>query len=127
MRKNKWSNVPGAVIIEVYRSPDLLPGPIVVEDASGKLLPEALAPFFGADDATDLVINFRSSGHYDEGYTSGLPENCYPPEENDEREVEYVEIAGGRRLTAELAEKIGQIYQNQIYDAEVFDNWYEED
>lgn len=35
----------------------------------------------------DFVIDYSVSGYYDPGYTSGPPENCYPPEGDEERNL----------------------------------------
>ena len=54
---------------------------------SGKMLPDFLfLPMFEKDMLTcELVIEFNSIGYYDPGQFYGPPENCYPPEHDDER------------------------------------------
>jgi hypothetical protein len=45
----------------------------------------------------EFSIEFTSTGYYDPGKTSGLPENCYPPEGEDERTVTAITLSVGRR------------------------------
>ena len=84
--KNSWSNVSGELAIELYGNDgeavdtifdahDDQPVPAITPDMVPKI----------KEDSYDLVIEFLSSGYYDEGKTYGPPENCYPPEGEDER------------------------------------------
>ncbi len=43
-------------------------------------------------DEIELVIDFLSNGYHDPGRCSGPPEDCYPPEGEDEREIEDAHI-----------------------------------
>ena len=70
----------------------------------------------------EIEIEFRSSGYYDPGKTSGLPENCYPPEGEDERTVDTVLVTIGRKtmtLPKQLADEIAGFFQEEIDDEEI--------
>lgn len=41
----------------------------------------------------EILIHFRSSGYYDPGRTYGPPEDCYPPEGDEERTLDRVEVS----------------------------------
>ena len=98
MSRYSWKNVPGRVYIE-----DICLDGVWKHD--GKSLPAAVQPmlyeaFPNADSKTslDLDIDFLSSGSYDTGKISGPPEDCYPPESEDERTPETLTLKGGGRV-----------------------------
>ena len=43
-------------------------------------------------ETAEIEIEATSTGYADPGKTSGPPDDCYPPEEEDEREVQSVKI-----------------------------------
>jgi hypothetical protein len=43
-------------------------------------------------DEVELVIRFTSNGYDDPGQLTGPPEDCYPPEGDDEREISTVHM-----------------------------------
>jgi hypothetical protein len=72
----------------------------------------------------EITIGFLSSGYYDPGKINGLPENCYPPEGEDERLIDEVRINIGNReviISGDLAIKLGAYFQDEI-DAEEISN-----
>ena len=84
--KNSWSNVSGELAIELYANDGEAVDTIF--DASDDKPVPAITPDMVPkiqEDSYDLVIDFVSSGYYDSGRTSGPPENCYPPEGDEER------------------------------------------
>lgn len=84
--KNSWSNVSGELAIELYSNDGEAVDTIF--DAHDDREVSAITPDMVPkiqEDSYDLVIEFLSSGYYDEGKTYGPPENCYPPEGDEER------------------------------------------
>jgi len=80
--KQTWSNVPGTFPVELF----IADGEVCDAD---DVVPEILWPFV-MEDGCELIIEFRSSGYYDPGRTYGDPDDCYPPEGDDERLVDEV-------------------------------------
>ena len=129
--KGEWSGIPGHVIIEV----DYEPGRGWA-DLDGRLFPylvECLLPHPAEEDAGTITIDFTSSGYYDPGKTSGLPENCYPPEGDDERTVEDATFStivcddghwhdgSPVKLTAAALSELDGMYRDKIEDADDLD------
>ena len=57
-----------------------------------------------AESGAEIIIHFTSRGYYNPGCTYGDPGRCYPPEGDDERTLDYVEIiidADGQIITGE--------------------------
>ena len=119
--KNSWSNVSGELAIELYAND----GDAVdtIFDASDDKPVPAITPDMVPkiqEDSYDLVIDFVSSGYYDSGRTSGPPENCYPPEGDEDRELvaaylnHYVTIDGTMVTTRiELSpEKMSELFNH---------------
>jgi hypothetical protein len=76
----------------------------------------------------ELIINFHSAGYYDPGRTYGPPENCYPPEGDDERTFVSAYIlrtgpSGEPPARFEIPHKIQSAmfykYENAIYAVEL--------
>jgi len=42
----------------------------------------------------DIEVTIQVRGHQDPGYTSGPPEDCYPPDEDEEREIKALKVFG---------------------------------
>ena len=67
----------------------------------------------------NLCIEFTTSGSYDPGRCSGPPEGCYPPEEEDWRELTQIKIinAEGEEtvLDQNRAKAIFNILEKEIY------------
>jgi hypothetical protein len=115
MRKRiqKWSNVMGSVALS-------LDGLELSREAWN-----ALEPFRTEDRDECLEVEFTSSGYYDPGVTSGPVDRCYPPEGDDEREIESMQLEG-----EELPSEVVDILQEEeaifqaVFDAEVnHDEW----
>jgi hypothetical protein len=47
---------------------------------------------FESGTTAEIIIHFISQGYYNPGCTYGDPSRCYPPEGDDERTLDYVEI-----------------------------------
>ncbi|HUS38944.1 MAG TPA: hypothetical protein VMX74_05815 [Pirellulales bacterium] len=72
----------------------------------------------------NLVLPFLSSGYSDPGVLSGPPENCYPPEGDDERLPDgnaYLDfgVDGKLELTAEQTEKLAGLLESELYEADL--------
>lgn len=87
------------------------------------------------DSGVEVIIHFTSRGYYDPGRTYGDPYYCYPPESDDERLLDYVEIIlddNGKRTTLRADDATGQMmfaqFEKEIYEVELIhgDDDYEE-
>lgn len=61
----------------------------------------------------EVEIDYDVRGYYDPGCVSGPPENCYPPEGDEEREV----TGGGIIFSEKAIFDIPEEFCNKIYDA----------
>ena len=125
MTIQRWKNRPFTIRPIV----SILSG--LIYDESGEPIPDATIPAGcippDLDDSgevvAELVIDCQSSGYYDGGRTWGLPEDCYPPEGEDDRKVVSVEIVidgkayeiTGRKSLDSIAEH----YRDEIEESEV--------
>lgn len=78
--------------------------------------------------SAEVEIKALSSGYYDPGKAYGRPDDCYPPEGDDEREVQTVKIIfydedGETKLSSEFQNicqtLFGQEFDEEIYDVEI--------
>ena len=76
-----------------------------------------LGLFICLDDA-ELNIEFTSEGYEDPGCTYGPPENCYPPEGEDERLLSEATI-NGIVLPPKLSQELFDLYEEKIMDVEI--------
>lgn len=77
----------------------------------------------------EIEINFSSSGYYTEAKTYGPPEDCYPEEGDEERELISVEFSTENyKIVADLdlANRLFVKYNNAVNRAEIDYN-YESD
>lgn len=119
--KNSWSDVEGSLEIECELSNGVL------LDFDGKEIPQCLANaiksnFDESNKYFTVLINFLSSGYYDPGQTYGPPENCYPPEGDDERLPDGVEIeSNGKKvvISANESNEIFDAFYDKIMDVEI--------
>ena len=126
--KNSWSNVSGELAIELYANDGEAVDTIF--DASDdkeipEITPDMVLDIGGTGIASrcyeyELVIDLVSSGYYDSGRTSGPPENCYPPEGDEDREpvraylMRYEVIGGGARLATKI--ELGSEKMNALFN-----------
>jgi hypothetical protein len=135
MKKTEWKNVRGNVYVECA----FVNGKLV--DTSNKALPEIVAkelrelfPMAVGDNEEDtcfeLDIEFMSSGYYDPGKIYGPPEDCYPPEGDDERELYNLVVASfhnagvnekTQKLSKQASEELFNLYEQEVKDAELGD------
>lgn len=130
----EWSNVPGNIYVEC----GFVDGKLV--DTSMNALPDIVAKelkelFPTASDNDDtsftLDIAFRSSGYYDPGKTYGPPENCYPPEGEDERLIDgqvvvsFVDAEKTKKLSKEASDELFSQFEDEIQKKELGD-WDDE-
>ena len=70
-----------------------------------------------------LNVEFLSSGYYDPGQRYGPPEDCEPPDGDDERTLVSVSITTTNHeeveLDEDLAEKLFNKYSDKIYEEEI--------
>ena len=72
----------------------------------------------------DIFITFRASGYYDPGYTSGPPDQCYPPDSCDDRELveiylEYGDDSVRINFTAEEQQQLFAHFENAVNEYEL--------
>jgi len=87
----KWNNVKGEFVTDIFTKDGKVYDSNVYSEKHEETelpIPAELLP--KDDEYYDLVIEFRSSGYYDSGCTSGPSDNWYPPEDMEEREIERV-------------------------------------
>lgn len=98
----RWQDVPGVLSIELNPSMD---GTFYDAQTDKPLSDDLQRALASHPDAGELVIEFLSNGYDDPGYLGGLPEQCYPPEGDEERVIQraYVTVwtppEGGRMST----------------------------
>jgi hypothetical protein len=114
-----WKNIPGNACIE----------DVCLEDGEwkhdGNALPAAVQPILKAafpdadkDTSLELDIEFSSSGYYDAGRVSGPPEDCYPPEGEDERTLDCITVhgPGGSGVKFKLEGKVADAVFDHFFD-----------
>ena len=102
----KWSGVQGTWSRE-----------FTDEDEKPKCLKDMKLP-----DWYEIVVEFKSSGYSDPGCISGPVERCYPPEGDDERELEEAYINDEDRkieLSKEIQEKVFDEFSEEIQEVEL--------
>ena len=72
----------------------------------------------------NLVLPFLSSGYYDPGRLYGPPEDCYPPEDGDERlpdGLAYIDLGTTITvpLTAEQTELLAELLRDELYEVKL--------
>ena len=121
--KTRWTNRAGEWSIEVGRLDDgrwcatardaLLPCQVAA--VLDRVIPWA--------DWAEVEIHFTSTGYYDSGRRWGRPEDCYPPEGDDERELDYGRlVVCGRRAIAldkQQARVIWDAFEDEIRQVEI--------
>ena len=93
----RWKNVLGGLCV-VLKAPGAECGwanengdefPQAMQDVLGDLIPDA---GYYDGNVYELDMSFLSSGYDDPGRTYGEPEDCYPPESEDERVLNYLAL-----------------------------------
>lgn len=132
----RWKNVKGEFVTDIFTKN----GKVYDSNMHSELppskheevelpIPAELLP--KDDEYYDLVIEFRSSGYYDSGWFCGPPENCYPPEDMEEREIErvyciqYIEIGQELSFANKKFDKVIIELNKEVSDL-VFDHFNEE-
>ena len=127
---HRWKNVVGGMSA-VIRAPSTDWGwaneegdefPQGLQDVLGELLPDA---GFYDDHTYELEMGFLSSGYDDPGCTYGEPEDCYPPDSEEERVLNHVVIWQGTDPYPIPEEAWGMIYdwyKEAIYNVKVDTN-----
>lgn len=146
MRSNSWNSISGSIYIEC----GFFNGKLI-DSHTDKELPQSLIDelmllfnFSEEKDYFEIEIPFLSSGFSDEGRFYGPPENCYPPEFNDERILDnccvvtlytYIDLydkdACGwhkteKKLSQDVSEELFEFYHDQIYDEELDFSQYDD-
>ena len=101
------------------------PGHVCVEFEGGETAPEKLVCWLHREgfECGELVIHFTSSGYYDPGQTWGLPENCYPPEREDERLLSFAKF-DGIALPKVVADECFEFFGDLVEEADLDENYY---
>lgn len=95
-----------------------------------------LKEYAGDCDSAEIEIEALSSGFYDSGHISGPPEDCNPPEDDDERIIGSIAITfyedgdEKSRIIIEKGEHIGEFesqFEEEIYKEELPASAYESD
>lgn len=106
---NRWTNVPGELYVEIVQE-DGQP----VDASQGTRLPQELNQFLDDECTGELTIHFVSNGYNDPGQRYGGPHGLgYPPEQDDERTIDYAEV-DGVKLPESLAQTLFDLYTEQI-------------
>jgi hypothetical protein len=150
MNKSKtWNNIEGKIYVECGFVEDYGTNLIYLMDGhSNKILPVSLSKeikkLFSDFDVFEcffeIIIPFVSSGYSDPGVRFSAPENCYPPEYNDERSLSdnciivlFCKIKDGfvkipqKVLSTETSKELFEFYREQIEDEELDFEPYEYD
>jgi hypothetical protein len=96
-RKRSWD-----IDAEVYLEPEELP----------LHLKQLLGPYEPYD---EVEVSFNAKGYDDPGYTTGLPEHCYPAEGDEERLIERVRVRVGREPWREVAAPIFRLLERDEF------------
>ena len=122
----RWKNVKGEFVTDIYTRN----GKVYDSNEAIELpIPAELLP--KDEEYYDLVIEFSSSGYYDSGCVYGPPENCYPPEDMEEREIErvyciqYIKIGQELSFPNKKFDKVIIELNKEVSDL-VFDHFNEE-
>lgn len=98
----RWSNEPGQTVLDEI------------------MLPDPVAAWLGENHPTYpkgpwcVCIHWRSTGYRDSGSMYGGPQNLgWPPEGDDERTLDFVEV-DGVRLPQELAELVFETHSEAV-------------
>jgi hypothetical protein len=114
----RWADVAGQFVTELYARDGEL-----YDAYSDKNLDVQIEAALEHGESYELTIEFRSSGYYDPGVLSGPPEKCYPPEGDDDREMEGVALSAENNKEVELThaeqEEMFEIYRGGIEDVEL--------
>jgi hypothetical protein len=124
MSSYEWSNVKGELDIEL----EIKDGH-VIDAHTGNLIP-AIKPHMVKGSRRcvyELVIEFVSSGFYDEGRRHGDPGNCYPPEGHEDRELSRGYLLRYERLSPlveiplsqEKSQELFRQFEEQINEVEL--------
>lgn len=117
MRSNRWHNVPFTISLDLAAERGQL-----IDDSAVPI--DCLTVPAGCPDGecVTLELDCESTGYYDPGRTYGLPEDCYPPEGEDEREVvaaRLIHPAGVVELTGRTLADLFDRFQSRIEAEEI--------
>lgn len=123
MRKNSWSNVDLEFTLEFD------------QEKINKIKSPLIKTYFGEADFVEMTIKASCSGYYDPGKISGPPENCYPPEGEDERTLGEIKLLfyneDGEINTIVIDEQktlyeFAREFEEEIYEQEIdTDDYYD--
>lgn len=124
MRGHSWKNKSGSCPLEVewYELEDedeVEPEKNIQLRLVNFAIEKTGNPNINVDEEFEFIefdINFVSSGYYDPGRISGPPEDCYPPEEEDEREMTSVSVTTKTMKEAELDEELAWMIFDKYID-----------
>ena len=135
---HRWNNVPFLVTVELAVD-STTSGPNQYIDDAGRPVPQLTPPpqhVAPPGTPVDLELDCESTGYYDAGRIWGLPEDCYPPEGEDERHVVSatlvfspqwrIPITDRPTLNA-LADRFAELIDNAAVDTSAPEPEYEHD
>lgn len=102
-RNRTWKNVPGILTIEYAEYSDI---------------PDFLKTYAPFTEPPLVEIHFLSSGSYSPARMGRYPEDSWPSESEEERELDNVFI-DGHKVERELARKLFDHYQKEVDVAHV--------
>jgi hypothetical protein len=126
---SSWTNVPGTATVD-FSWEDMFDEEAENPVELQLLLLEAVLKKYGDvkidpekefSDA-QLEIEFTSTGYCDPGKLSGPPEDCYPPEGDDERSLVTIELSTTSYsviIEGDLADKLFAKYASDVDDVEI--------
>jgi hypothetical protein len=124
---HRWRNRPGHICIEIVVGDDDKWMDVHTEKELPDSVQKELDALYGKNDPKradklwgEIVIKFVSSGYYDPGRTYGDPYHCYPPEGDDERELDGLAIVNSLDgLSKKASQELFDFYEDEIYDVQI--------
>ena len=128
--KKVWDDARGTAEIELYVSHGVVRNGLSDEPVPISPLDVPLAAFEGlqlaarseSSDTITLELEFSSSGYYDSGQLHGEPETCYPPESEEDRQLEAARLCVGDVRVSLPADSLAEVedhFWDEINEAEL--------
>ena len=83
--------------------------------------------YAGESEGVYIEVEAKSTGYSDPGKLSGPAEDCYPPEDDDEREIVKAKLFGDKDDGTDLEEEeliiLEEDFMDDIYTLDLPDDW----